>query len=557
MSLSAIASYSSHSTDKGSSLLEQSCEDWGADFFDQFLSFDPIDNEDSSYPALLDSTLLARSTREDNIGATASNLLFEDPASTHHTSAPGNHFYTELSGRAAISDSELLSFENISLGSPVSPLSPTIRANSLPSRTSTPISTAAAIARRRARITESFPKIFKKAHSSEKTLRSPIRKSGRSPKMMRGTEHFQNSLDVWGNLFNSKFRFDFEHPVVQSTPPQNAGVSDASDASISAGLMKDSNDNVFGLSDDLHQQLNGRATEYDTPLATPILEGQDSRKTSCQQPFSDPIGFPPTPQFHRSSGTWSQMPGSSEMNSYGTPAIHSPDIDAPVWWNHAATAPMVQPSPTALYTNPQRATKSLAYQLQNAISYDSNGISPSAKMPSGLMIQMPGTPAQQSFVVTSPQMQPPHMPQQGYFGHPQHPPHHQFSPPQGDYVPGAPSHQQHSGSMRDTRSFARHQSESPSPKNTTSNFQIRKRKITKGNKEKKSPSAGAVDFVNFTPGDSRKILTGVAPSGSSKTRARREKEAKDKRRKLSMAALRAVRDAGGDVDSLIEQGLFA
>jgi hypothetical protein len=62
---------------------------------------------------------------------------------------------------------------------------------------------------------------------------------------------------------------------------------------------------------------------------------------------------------------------------------------------------------------------------------------------------------------------------------------------------------------------------------------------------------GAIDFVNFTPKDSAKLLSDVAPSGSSKTRARREQEARDKRRKLSEAAVRAVRQAakaaGGDV----------
>jgi hypothetical protein len=63
-------------------------------------------------------------------------------------------------------------------------------------------------------------------------------------------------------------------------------------------------------------------------------------------------------------------------------------------------------------------------------------------------------------------------------------------------------------------------------------------------------SAPNVGFVNFTPHDSRKILTGVAPSGSSKTKARREKEAAEKRRKLSQAAMKAVMEAGGDVDSL-------
>lgn len=65
-----------------------------------------------------------------------------------------------------------------------------------------------------------------------------------------------------------------------------------------------------------------------------------------------------------------------------------------------------------------------------------------------------------------------------------------------------------------------------------------------------STSSSGVGFVNFTPDDSRKILTGVAPSGSSKTKARREKEAADKRRKLSRAAVKAVIEAGGDIDSL-------
>jgi len=62
--------------------------------------------------------------------------------------------------------------------------------------------------------------------------------------------------------------------------------------------------------------------------------------------------------------------------------------------------------------------------------------------------------------------------------------------------------------------------------------------------------SGSVGFVNFTPDDSRKILTGVAPSGSSKTKARREKEAADKRRKISQVAMKAVIEAGGDIDSL-------
>jgi hypothetical protein len=65
-----------------------------------------------------------------------------------------------------------------------------------------------------------------------------------------------------------------------------------------------------------------------------------------------------------------------------------------------------------------------------------------------------------------------------------------------------------------------------------------------------------IDFVNFTPKDSAKLLNDVAPSGSSKTRARRELEAKEKRKKLNEAALKAVKVAGGDV-SAFEKAIFA
>ncbi|KAJ6171270.1 hypothetical protein N7470_000337 [Penicillium chermesinum] len=75
-------------------------------------------------------------------------------------------------------------------------------------------------------------------------------------------------------------------------------------------------------------------------------------------------------------------------------------------------------------------------------------------------------------------------------------------------------------------------------------------KTAKSTSPRGSKSSVNVSFVNFTANDHQRILTGVAPSGSSKTKARREQEARDKRRKLSEAALIAVRNAGGDVEAL-------
>lgn len=63
-------------------------------------------------------------------------------------------------------------------------------------------------------------------------------------------------------------------------------------------------------------------------------------------------------------------------------------------------------------------------------------------------------------------------------------------------------------------------------------------------------STGQFDFVNLGPNDKSKILTGVAPSGSSKTKARREQEANEKKKRSGQAALKAVEALGGDVERL-------
>jgi hypothetical protein len=73
--------------------------------------------------------------------------------------------------------------------------------------------------------------------------------------------------------------------------------------------------------------------------------------------------------------------------------------------------------------------------------------------------------------------------------------------------------------------------------------------------EEKSVRRKSGGFVNYTPSDSEKLLTGVAPSGSNKTRARRDREAVEKRRRFSQAAVKAVVNAGGDLTELRDAGL--
>jgi hypothetical protein len=97
------------------------------------------------------------------------------------------------------------------------------------------------------------------------------------------------------------------------------------------------------------------------------------------------------------------------------------------------------------------------------------------------------------------------------------------------------------------------------PARGESTNQHRRTKSGGYDRRKKSSSLSkrhsSMGFLNLTPSDSTKILNGVAPSGSSKTKARREKEAAEKIRKQIEAAKKAVERAGGDVGIFQENGM--
>ncbi|TVY49775.1 Developmental regulatory protein [Lachnellula occidentalis] len=551
MSFSAVASYPS---DKGGDFFGQGFEDLDNDFFEQFLTFDPAHSERHEYFTLPQPKYLERSVSDSHetqssIEDDAKNTNGRDSwqgdswatfdpasASSHPEHLQGNGLYAELSGRAAISDSELLSLEGITLDSPH------IRAPPQHSLPSSPSPAVAAASRRKIRLVESLSKTFKKATNNiERSLRSPIRKNS-SPNMGRvsSIENLGNKLEVDA----LKFKFDFEENPVSFLSPTRV----ADKPTTLNEILEYDIERPDGPAYNTPQMK--QAAGFQTPMTTPLLSHDHSRKSSGEQ-----SGFPITPQHQNTTTFWRQAPGSSERNKFGSPSIYpAADIDAPVWWNHASTAPMAQPSPNGYHTNPQLATKSLAHQLQNDLAYQNNDIpcNPSI-MASGLMIQMPGFTSQQSFVTSPP------LKQQG-FTHSAPQPQQRYHAHRGPYIQASPRQPSQTSSVRKYRSSG--SSDSDSPQSPSTGFQVRKRKSPKTSKHHSTPRSppglgGAVDFVNYTPSDSRKILTGVAPSGSSKTKARREKEAMDKRRKLSQAALRAVKAAGGDVESLVEQGLFA
>ena len=477
-------------------------EELDADFFDQFLTFEANDNISSVELRQIGSSSNGHASSK------TPDILLDWPRKSWNfgedaaSSDQGLTIYSEITGRAAISDSELLNLEDMNLNSTE------IEAATHHSLPSSPSQINGVHSKKRHLVGSMSRKTKKSTSNLEKSLRSPIRKSKSSPKIARTkSSTLENEVDLL------KFEFDFEKI------PSN----------ISGKKLPN-------------------CVEYsvETPPLTPLLDSESSRRTSSRTRSSDD-SVAPVPIHEFQTHEWSRVPFSTTMNPYASPNKYTSEDDAPIWWNHASTAPMAQPSPTALHVNPQRATKSLAYQLQNDLSRRQNE-TVHAPFPNsyGLALQMAGGTSTKSFSVESSTRQ------QGYFGSSHS--HHQLQ----NRPNGHPRSLQYPGqypplSRRNAPPAS--ESESPSPKS----YQVRKRRTPRKERSSvpRTPNLGGeVDFVNFTPSDSKKILTGVAPSGSSKTKARREKEAMEKRRKLSQAAIRAVRAAGGDVESLLEQGLL-
>lgn len=573
MSFEAASEYSQ---DKGCDLFGRANSDQCNDLFDQYLDFDTIDDppvsQTSSQHVLTHMasppknnqtagtpfSLSPRKSRHINLQQPSQEE--EWPLTNKLTSQSQEPYtdprfilsYNEETGRAAISDSDLLSLDGIDLQSPKIASSPTPEGPS---------------AQKKNRFFDSITKTVRKAikgSASESNLRSPIRRKA-SSKMMRASQ-YSHGHPEWAQrmtLDSAKFndqKFDFNFPNHNGplSPPPSARVSDASDCSNQMLTMQEQHSHHGFQYEPPMPQFAARNGEYHTPLSTPNLShDDDSRRASVHHQQSiDGLVYPATPHTGAtSSSPWAHTPNTSEFDGFRHTQQHPFVSDAessPVWWSTSSSAPMAQPSPSVYHNNPHQSNKTLAMQLQSELAYNASELacSPSS-MPQGLMIQMPHSPIQASYVVDSP------VQGQSYFStsHTSHPP--SFSTPDLDrqYQPQR---------LRKSRS-AISSSGSPSPRSSVStSFQVTKRRASSRKASDIAPRTpiagsgmgGSVDFVNFTPSDSMKILTGVAPSGSSKTKARREKEAMEKRRRLSLAAVRAVRAAGGDVESLVEEGLF-
>jgi hypothetical protein len=448
--------------------------------------------------------------------------------------------YTDSKGNSSLSDSELLSFEDLfelehnQLRSTSQPSTP---------RPHTTKTVKKAVSFNDRAIPRGIQKLSKK--SSAPVL----------SKMMQSSYYRQPIPDVWTRKMHAPVdAFQLQAPPndIHSPPP-------------SSRLVQHENANGFFAQDNQAYLHSRSPLESDEPH-TPGLDFSNYQLTPQSSPavgiagstFSDNMGMTfsssvssaalsalhtPPSSLRIPMTTWG--PDTSPNLDYGFSA--SPDFSSTKatagWWNdEMPTNPSSGPQYRESNTRSTSQNMGLANAAMNGlgISCDSAAFGDFGAVGLGVSVgeDMPRAAAAQSF----------DMPPYGALYH---------TPPQQHMVTighrplsRSPSPTPQPRFHRRRPSSHSHASHHRASQSSTASSRRKSSNTSQQSSRQPSSASGNVGFVNFTPDDSRKILGGVAPSGSSKTKARREKEAAEKRRKLSQAAMKAVMEAGGDVDSL-------
>ncbi|KAF1948997.1 hypothetical protein CC80DRAFT_390775, partial [Byssothecium circinans] len=501
----------------------------------------------------------------------AANHTFEQQNPASSDFRPNSSFvYPQSCGKASLSDPELFSFDDLfdldadeprAISQPSSPVPRITRPNRKPT---------------------SSPNRSNRHGVLKTTKRSTI--ANIASKMMNPSHYRTGFQDLWTRKMDAApdtFNLQIPSNGLHSPPP-------------STKLMQDEHGNGFYSRDQTYTiamspPLHGDATSSDvhssnyqlTPLASPAIDINNAKDNGTANPFqfsNDGMAnaYISHHLSHEALSALRTPPPTQRlpMGAWGTDTLHnldfgdfsaSPDFHSHDhsknnggWWNGNGASQPSTPNTHAFHTNHSRSSRqdldfihdgnstpvtglgiscdtasfpgfgsdlsSSHHGGTNANSMGTTGLPTSAssyEMPSYALYQpsTPGIP-----IGTRPARGPSRSPSLS--------PQPRFTRRRHSQNPHNPhSHQHH---------HSRH----------ASNASRRKSSSTSMSSHPRAASTGNVGFVNFTPSDSRKILTGVAPSGSSKTKARREKEAADKRRKLSQAAVKAVLDAGGDLGRL-------
>ncbi|KAK8026828.1 hypothetical protein PG991_003884 [Apiospora marii] len=582
--------------------------------FDQFVTFEAGEPtttstsfdceflEDPPSPSLLLDSLddcLTNSSNDPGSSSdgTSSAESTAVTAARHISSAQANNSASgSVIASGSISDSELLRLEGISLRS--SPGRALATAPSSPS-----LLPASSLSPRKNRLVDSVYATYRRAaHRPRPQIMHAENDifdiNGDDPDILR---ELQNSRDSVVQNLEATFEpidnngLPLSPPLTGKIPPPS--YQSRSKSGFVSGPLEDPFTDGLFISPSASHQIDGQHTPLPTPGLSDDFFYLDASHTVEQLQPSTRL----PKQRSTSSAEWpmeASISDSSQLWSAGAYVPDSGSLQSSEWWE--STPDNGASSQTPSHNKTRNSSLNLAMHSQQAdLPYEySSDLS-------GLMIHMPQPRQPQASVLTA------HIPDQ--ISTPQHHGRHQhqhYHHSNTDHrhrrpVPRAPSsgarHRQHlpaHGFMTSprkhptlhhspSRSMLIHREESTSPTPTanrhrSSSMSVRKQRSW-SRREPRTPnphqhhsfSAGSgcntpatattpksvsfgggsgVDFVNFTPSDKNVLMQGVAPSGSSKTKARREKEAVERRRKLSEAAVKAVQAAGGDLDRLLAEG---
>lgn len=535
------ADISFQSEDKGPDLSASSAEDPFNDLFNQLISHDSSASSDNAnlshsfdylhFPIHDDTTSISSNLGEHTSNNVRSHTVRPQrlrPAGLRCTqsqevlpSQTYQRFACFERPKAAISGAELLNLE----GKIVLQASPT-RSNLVSVSTTPPNRTL----RRKTTIS---PETLRHRYH-HKVSKSPGVGITDSSKMMRPSYYYRQeppSIHEWTQRFE---QISLQAPVrasPMSPPPSDVLFRDEkgprnpalnpgaayrsleqkeSYENISTQLMKDSLQNMTDFNPlPSPTDFSNFDTSSSQPAAMVIDEGRETRSSVKLEVAISP----PLPPEHPSS--WIQPAASTDSFDF---TISPSEI-------HSNWPPSLLDTSGGCYDNV------VASHSAPALTHTGMGFPNLSDQ--GLMIQ--DHPMEQ-FITENPSLD--------YFSPPPDP----FASAAFDTYPPIPPPAINTGRPRTPSSLPPSPCPSPSP---TSKSPSKSRRRSKSSRRRASTKSlqqpTAIEFVNFTPNDSQKILNGVAPSGSSKTKARREQEDNDKRRKLSQAAEEAVRDSGGDV----------
>ncbi|EAU36479.1 predicted protein [Aspergillus terreus NIH2624] len=410
-------------------------------------------------------------------------------------------------------------------------------------------STPPATPSRKAKSALVTPKSIRR-HREPNDRRALLRKQSFSPNLTRSSQlqkHRMAYPEAWAQRFQ---HFNYRHSddrLPLSPPPSDILVQHENfGADGSATHM-----NPTGDSAEMPHQFDSSiftpspAISMPSPSAHALAQQQpkylshsSNSALTSSPPSADDIFSSPHSSDPQSMSSW-------HSDSFGTPAIpFTPDLhsqDAQAWWS-PMTSRVAQRQPSYQQMAPQKPmqnTNSQHDMLQGGlmIQLDPSQFGMSNSSFHSSMSSAPNPQETQAYSHTAATTQ--NYVDSAAFA--AHAPTTSRSPSLSPRAGGSPKN----GAIMKTpqrrtngRKLSAHSMSAPKP--------VRGPSVS----PKGSNKSVTVSFVNFTPNDSQKILTGVAPSGSSKTKARREQEARDRRRKLSEAALNAVRKAGGDVEAL-------